>query len=80
MPFTRDKARVWEPIAEELALPWKAVERIYWQFHRERTTIRKSMRRNREKPTSRRTSPKELTPTSGLHSVTETPRLLGPEV
>lgn len=57
-----------EPIAKEMALPWKAVERIYWQFHRERTTIQKSIKRNREKPISRSTSLKELTPASELHS------------
>jgi hypothetical protein len=68
---------MWEPIANEIALPWRTVEKIYWQLHRERTTIRKTMRRNKEKSSSRTTSLRELTLLLlALHGVTETLTLL----
>jgi hypothetical protein len=40
------------PNAKEMALPWRTVVKIYWQFYRERTT-RKTIRRNKEKSSSR---------------------------
>ena len=67
---------MWEPIANEMALPWRTVEKIYWQFHGERTTTQKTMRRNKEKSSSRTTSLREPTPPLlALHGVTETPAL-----
>jgi len=68
---------MWEHIANEMGLPCRTVEKIYWQFLRERTTIRKTMRKNKEKSSSRTASLRELTPPlSALHNVTETPTLL----
>ena len=64
---------MWEPIAKEMGLPWKAVEAIYWKYQRERTTIREGIRRNKGGPSNQRAPPKGLIlVSSGLHSVTET--------
>jgi len=49
IPLARDKARIWEPIAKEMALPWQDVEKIYLQSQRERAAIEKSIKRSRKK-------------------------------
>ena len=68
---------MWEPIANEMALPWRTIEKIYWQSYGERTTIRKTMRRKKEKSSSQIASLRELTPPLlALYSVIETPALL----